>query len=211
MMNEKLLDYLYEKIPKRSPLFEEMEQYAKEEHVPIMDPYSMETLLLLLQLYKPKAILEIGAAIGYSALRMASRTDAKIVTVERDEKRISDAKKFINQANKADQIVLLEGDAFDLVDQVAAYAPFDCMFIDAAKGQYQRFFEAFEPYMAESHVIITDNVLFRGFVYNGQYENKRLANLAKKIDQYNHWLITNQAYQTVILPVGDGMAISIKK
>ncbi|WP_062355616.1 O-methyltransferase [Bacillus kwashiorkori] len=207
-----LNSYLQSFISERSPFFQEMERYAKENCVPIMDPYSMETVLQLLRLYKPKNMLEIGTAIGYSALRFAEAVpNIKILTIERDNNRAKLAHTNIQQANRLGQITMLEGDAFDLVLEVAKYAPFDCLFIDAAKGQYQRFFQTFEPYLAEQALIITDNVLFKGYVYSDNENNNRLKKLGKKIHHYNEWLIQNPSYQTVILPVGDGIAISIKQ
>lgn len=210
MIQGKLKEYLQETLPKRSPFFEEMEQYAIQYKVPIMDPYSMETLLQLLRLYKPSSILEIGTAIGYSSLRMANVLDAKIVTIERDQGRITDAKEFIKRAEKQEQITLLEGDAFELVDDIRGYGPFQCLFIDAAKGQYKRFFETFEPMLTDDCIIITDNVLFKGYVFEETPENKRLSSLGKKINHYNEWLTQHPNYHTVILPVGDGIAVSVK-
>jgi predicted O-methyltransferase YrrM len=211
MLDQNLIAYLYEKLPKRTNLFQEMEQLAKDNHVPIMDPYSMETVLQILRIFQPTKILEIGTAIGYSALRMSDATNAQIVTIERDEERIKTAEAYIEKANKSDQIVLLKGDAFDLLNEVRTHGPFDCLFIDAAKGQYKRFFENFTPFLSNRSLIITDNVLFKGFVYEYETENKRLQKLGKKINQFNDWLINHPDYHTVILPVGDGIAITVKK
>lgn len=211
MYDQNLLAYLHEKLPERPPLFKEMEQFAKENHVPIMDPYSMETVLQLLRIFQPKSILEIGTAIGYSALRMAETTDAKIVTMERDEDRFKKAEEYIQKSNIQNQIVLLKGDAFDLLEEASSHGPFDCLFIDAAKGQYKRFFETFTPLLTDYSLIITDNVLFKGHVYQHDSENKRLQKLGKKIDHFNDWLINKPEYHTVILPVGDGIAVTVKK
>ncbi|WAA11543.1 O-methyltransferase [Fervidibacillus halotolerans] len=211
MLDGKLKEYLNEKIPEKSPLLKEIENYAKKEYIPIMEPYSMEVLLQLLKLYKPKTILEIGTAIGYSAIRMAMATDATIVTVEKDPQRIQMARKFILQSELSNRIVLLEGDALNIVEKVELYAPYDCLFIDAAKVQYKTFFTNYEKYLTERAVIITDNVLFKGYVYDSGPPNKKLQRIGKKIDEYNQWLLTHPAYDTVILPVGDGMSVSIGK
>jgi predicted O-methyltransferase YrrM len=211
MIDEKLLDYLHKKLPERSSLFQEMEQYAKEENVPIMDAYSMETVLQLLRMFQPKRILELGTAIGYSASRMAAVVQAIIVTIERDEERYKVAEEYFNKQEIQERIHLLKGDAFDLVEEAKKYGPYDCLFIDAAKGQYKRFFESFTPFLSETSMIITDNVLFKGYVYEDDIENKRLQKLGKKIDGFNDWLINHPDYNTIILPVGDGIAISIKK
>lgn len=211
MIDEKLLNYLHKKLPESEPFFKEMEQYAREHKVPIMDAYSMEMVVMLLKIMRPKNILEIGTAIGYSALRMNDATGANIVTIERDEDRYMLAESFIAQKNKQDQITIIKGDALEVADEIAAYAPFDCLFIDAAKGQYQRFFETYTHLLSDHSVIITDNVLFKGYVYSDKGENKRLQKLGQKIDRYNDWLVHHPDYHTIILPVGDGVAISTKK
>lgn len=211
MIDGKLLSYLYKQIPERKPFFKEMEHYARRHAVPIMDLYSMETVLVLLNMFRPKKILEIGTAIGYSALRMADATGAKIVTIERDDDRYEMAKANIALENKEEQITLIKGDAFEVFHKVSAVAPFDCLFIDAAKGQYQKFFETYTPLLTDRSLVITDNVLFKGYVIGNEGENKRLHKLGEKIDRYNNWLIHHPDYQTVILPVGDGIAISVKK
>ncbi len=211
MIDGKLLSYLLKQIPERKPFFKEMEQYARKHAVPIMDLYSMQTVLVLLNMFRPKKILEIGTAIGYSALRMADATNAKIVTIERDDNRYEMAKANIALENKEGQITLIKGDAFEVFHEVSAVAPFDCLFIDAAKGQYQKFFETYTPLLTDHSLVITDNVLFKGYVIGNEGENKRLHKLGEKIDRYNNWLIHHPDYQTVILPVGDGIAISVKK
>lgn len=209
---DRLTVYLQERLPKRSNFFLELEKVAAENHVPIMDPYSMETVLQLLRLYKPKKILEIGTAIGYSSLRMAEcLPDAKIITIERDEKRVQEAKNNITKAGKNEQINLLEGDAFALLNEVKKYAPFDFLFIDAAKAQYQRFFEMYEPLVSDGGLIITDNVLFKGYIYEHKDLPKRQRSLVEKIQKFNDWLLKHPQYDSLILPVGDGILVSIKK
>src|SRR5690606_29745392 len=99
MFDQNLLSYLNSKLPERTSFFQEMEHNANENHVSIMDPYSMETVLQLLPMFQPKSILEIGTAIGYSALRMTHATGAKIVTIERDEERYEQAELNIQKAN----------------------------------------------------------------------------------------------------------------
>lgn len=212
MENEKLQLYIAELIPDRSEIFFEMEQYAKEFGVPIMELTGIETMLQLLRLHSPKQILEVGTAIGYSALRMADALpSSKIITVERDEERLKKAAEYIAKAEKQAQIVVISGDALETEDQIKAFAPFDAIFIDAAKGQYQRFFELYSQYLDKDGLIITDNVLFKGMVCEETIENKRLRSLVKKIKDFNCWLMKHPDYNTVIIPVGDGIAISKKR
>ncbi|KMY43675.1 SAM-dependent methyltransferase [Bacillus sp. FJAT-27916] len=213
-MNENLDRYLEALAPMRNDLLMEMEAYAKANGVPIMELSGMEPLLQILKIQKPQNILEIGTAIGYSALRMAhALPNAAIVTIERDEERLGKAHEYIKRAGMGDRISVIEGDALETEELVSQKGPFDCLFIDAAKGQYQRFFEMYEKYLVPGGIIFTDNVLFKGLVAEDleSIESKRTRNLVKKIKGYNEWLISNEDYETVILPVGDGLAISMKK
>lgn len=206
--------YVENLIPKRTELVEEMENYAKEHLVPIMELIGIEALLQILRLHQPAHILEIGTAIGYSAIRMAEALpNAKIVTVERNEDRYKQAQLFINRAEKKEQIKTLFGDALELQADIEQNGPYDAVFIDAAKGQYQRFFEHYAPLVNKKGIIISDNILFKGHVGTdlSQIETRRKRSLIKKIDAYNVWLMKHPDFQTTILPIGDGIAISIKR
>ena len=213
-MYQSINEYLVHITPDRNEFFSKMEKYAHENHVPIMDIIGMEALLQLLRLHRPSSILEIGAAIGYSSLRMsAALPDAKIVTLERNAERIKAARLFLGEGDLEQKITLLEGDALELAPEVAKYAPYDAIFIDAAKGQYVKFFELYEPFLSPEGIIITDNVLYKGqvIVPEETIPNRRSRALIRKIKHYNSWLMENPDYDSVILPVGDGMAISKKK
>ncbi|MEH7124029.1 O-methyltransferase [Bacillus sp. JJ1773] len=209
MKDDKLHAYIERIIPARPKLLEEMEQYAKEHDVPIMELAGIEALLQLLRIQKPKSILEVGTAIGYSALRMAyALPSCEIVTIERDAERYLLAEKYILEAGKETQIHLVKGDALEVESIIKEHGPFDAIFIDAAKGQYRKFFEIYSPYLSEGGMIITDNVLFKGLVCETEIENKRIRSLVKKINDFNIWLMNHPDYFTVILPVGDGVAIT---
>ncbi|TDL77281.1 O-methyltransferase [Rhodococcus qingshengii] len=212
MLNDKLHSYIEELIPGREPLFTEMENYAFENKVPIMELVGIEALLQFLRIQGSKKILEVGTAIGYSALRMAEALpNACIVTIERDLERIQAAEEYIGRSRHGEQIILIKGDALEVEELVREQAPYDTIFVDAAKGQYQKFFEMYSKYLSVDGVIITDNVLFKGLVTQSEIESKRIRNLVRKIDNFNHWLMNHPDYHTVILPVGDGIAISKKK
>ncbi|MCM2676569.1 O-methyltransferase [Alkalicoccobacillus plakortidis] len=212
MFDQETLDYLVALTPKRSKLVEEMEADAKEHDVPIMDLVGMESLLQLLQLRAPKRILEIGTAIGYSAIRMAEvLPDTEIVTIERDPERAEKAKFYIEQAGLSNRIHLIEGDALNVVEILEKMPLFHVLFIDAAKGQYQRFFDLYTPLIALGGIVFSDNVLFRGLVAKQDVESKRLSKLAGKINTYNQYLMEHPNFHTRILPIGDGLAVSFKK
>jgi predicted O-methyltransferase YrrM len=212
LLNEKLHSYIEGLISERNPLLTEMERYASVHNVPIMELAGIETMLQLLRIHRSKRILEVGTAIGYSALRMAETLpDAQIVTIERDLERFHLAKEFIKRSEHSDQITLITGDALEVEDIVGEHAPYDAIFIDAAKGQYKKFFEIYSKYLCDDGMIITDNVLFKGLVAVQEIEVKRTRNLVKKIDEFNHWLMNHPDFDSVIIPVGDGVAISKRR
>ncbi|MEW9049529.1 MAG: O-methyltransferase [Neobacillus sp.] len=212
MLNDKLRSYIDDLFPERTPLFMEMEKFAAENQVPIMELAGIETMLQILRIHDSRKILEVGTAIGYSALRMAAALpEAAIVTIERDVERIQLAEEFIERSKHQEQIFLIKGDALEVEEQVQSQAPFDAIFVDAAKGQYKKFFEIYSKYLNKDGIIITDNVLFKGLVAESEIESKRIRNLVKKIDEFNHWLMSHPDYHTVIIPVGDGVAISKRR
>lgn len=208
-MSKEYLQSLLEESPEWA---RQLEEYAKENHVPIMEPLGMQFLMQLIRLKQPNKIVEIGAAIGYSALRMQeSYPEATITTIERDEERYQEARKNVTAYDKQGKIHLIFGDALECSNEIEKNGPFDLLFIDAAKGQYQRFFELYAPMLTTHGVIITDNVLFKGFVADPTKADKRKQKLANKIKAYNTWLTSHPDYNTSIVPVGDGVAITTKK
>jgi predicted O-methyltransferase YrrM len=141
LINEELQLYIEALLPNRDDLLAELEAYAAEHVVPIMELIGIETLLQLLRLQQPKKILEVGTAIGYSTLRMAYTLPAtKIVTIERNQERAVVAQEYFIKADMQARIKLIQGDALEVEDQVSMNGPYDFIFIDAAKGQYRRFF-----------------------------------------------------------------------
>lgn len=192
----------------------QLEAYAKEHRVPIIDRISLELLLQLIRLHKPKRILEIGTAIGYSALCMHDTCpDAEIITLEKNEDMYALAIDHIRKYRKKDQIRLIKGDALDSIKKLEeTNHSFDFVFIDAAKGQYKRFVEAVEPLLTKGSLIVCDNVLFRQYVTMELNEvPKRYRSLVKKIKAFNKFMLANDAYHTNLVPIGDGLLMSIKK
>ncbi|WP_261129609.1 O-methyltransferase [Bacillus sp. Marseille-Q3570] len=214
MISDELKYYIEGLIPDRQQEILQMEEDARVENVPIMDLIGMEALLQLIRLHKPKRILEIGTAIGYSAIRMVQAApESRVVSIERDSERYNQAITNISKLELQNSIHVIEGDALEKISQIEEEGPYDFIFIDAAKGQYQRFFQEFENMLLPGGVIVSDNVLFRGFVAKGneEIETRRFRKLTDKIRNYNEFLIRQTRFDTTILPVGDGMAISILK
>ncbi len=206
-------EYLNQILPEQALWEKELIAYAKDNHVPIIEPISMNFITNLIKLVKPKNILEVGTAIGYSALSMHhAYPEAKITTLERDPEMILKAKENIANYSLNNHINLISEDALislpKLINQKETY---DFIFIDAAKGQYKNFFEYAMKLQNNSGVILTDNVLFKGYVTGKLTDHKRFQKLGEKINTYNRWLMENEKYDTSIIPVGDGIAFSIKK
>lgn len=212
MLSLQVKEYLERFVPERSELLLNIEEEAALHHVPIMELVSMQLMLQLMKVIRPKKILEIGTAIGYSALRMAEAVpEAKIFTIEREKERFQRAIANIKLAGCDDRIEVIFGDALEVSQQLSEQAPFDMLFIDAAKGKYQAFFERYENMLTEEAVIFSDNVLFKGYVAGMESEKKQHEKIAMKINEYNEWLMAHEQYETTIIPVGDGLAITMKR
>lgn len=212
MNDHHLNSYLQDTIPSNEKWVTELESYAQENHVPIMDAVSMHFVQQLIRIHQPNRILEIGTAIGYSALRMLQASpNASIVSIERDESRYKFALDIIKKQGKQEQIKILHGDALELSADITNQEPFDLLFIDAAKGQYQRFFELYSSVVRKGGLILSDNVLFKGYVVSPSENNPKFTKIATKINNYNQGLINHPDFHTSIVPIGDGVAISIKK
>lgn len=211
-MKEELNQYLLENLSPDAKWVKEMEEQADKEFIPIMDKVSINFLMQLIRMTRPKRILEIGTAIGYSSLQMVEAyPDTKIVTIERDTYRYEQAVKYINQYEKQANIKVIHGDALDVLANLRREAAFDLIFIDAAKGQYQHFFELASPLLSAQGIIISDNVLFKGYVVNSTDVKPKFLKIVNKIRAYNQWLMHHPDYVTSIVPIGDGVAISYKK
>lgn len=213
MMKTNINDYLEQLLPPSMGWIQEMEREAIEDNIPIMDRVSMQFVNQIIRLAEPKQILEIGTAIGYSALRMLEAfPSATITTIERDEERYKRAKQLIEKQEKDNHIQLMYGDALEVLTSLQTTGnEFDVAFIDAAKGQYQSFFEKVDPMIRSGGIIISDNVLFRGLVASGEEVDKKYRSLVKNLRLYNKWLMNHSNYESSMIPIGDGVTLSIKK
>lgn len=183
---------------------------AKERHTPIMLEDGINFLIQLIKIKGVKHVLEIGSAIGYSSIMMATFTDAHIFTIERQSEEFKLAVENIKHANLEEKITIVNVDAlaYNLDEDYRC----DLLFIDAAKAQYIKFLEKYEKYLNPKGIIITDNVLYHGFLENHdliQSKNKR--QLVRKINRFNEYLMNNDNYDTYIYEIGDGLSLSIKK
>lgn len=186
-----------------------IKDYALMHDVPIISDEGLQYLMQLIRLTKAKRILEIGSAIGFSSINMASiESDIQIITIEKNEEMKNLALENISRAKFNKQIQVVFGDALEVeLDN----QEFDLIFIDAAKAQYQNLFCKYEKYLKTSGIIVCDNLLFHGLVNSKTpIESRNLRALVRKIDAFNKWLSQNNKYRTVFLNIGDGMAVSEK-
>ncbi|WP_239984889.1 O-methyltransferase [Sporolactobacillus pectinivorans] len=191
-----------------------MEEKAHEIYIPIMQPSAMAFLQQLIRWTKATRILELGTAIGYSAIRMriAAGDSARIVSIERDPEMIREARQNISEIGFDQSIRVVEGDATADLQEVCESAPFDLILIDAAKAQYQHLFLDYSRFLKTGGVIVTDNVFFHGLVCDiDTVRKKQLHRLVEKVDCFNHFLAARNDFETVFLTVGDGLAVSTKK
>jgi predicted O-methyltransferase YrrM len=189
-------------------LFEEMEKYAAEYNVPIINKLSSNLLIDVVKRNKPKSILEIGTAIGYSALLMAHYMpqDGKIITIEQDATRIDIAYDYIAKAGRSDQIQLLDGDASTILLELEG--TFDMVFIDAAKAKYLDYLSKIIDNLSIGAVVIADNVLFRGMVMSEEPPLRRYKTIVKRLKEYLDFVNNDPRFSTTIYSEGDGVAIS---
>lgn len=187
----------------------EMEKYAKEYNVPIIEKDSIKFIMKYIKLNNIKSILELGTAIGYSGILMVSANEGTtLTTIERDEKRYLEALKNIKKCGLEKQIEVVFQDALD-VNLVGR--TYDLIFIDAAKGQYIKFFEKFSHYLSPQGVIITDNINFHGLVGNRDEKmSKNLNSLVSKIEDYIEFLKNNTEFTTKFYDIGDGLSVSTR-
>ncbi|UOB19792.1 O-methyltransferase [Macrococcus armenti] len=186
-------------------------QYAIDNEVPIMDKISVEFVKQLIRIHKAQSILEIGTAIGYSALHFASVNDAiHVTTIERNATMYETALRNFELFNSR-QIRPVFKDALEAFHDVND-KQYDILFIDAAKAQSMKFFELYSPLVKQGGLIITDNILYHDFVGNIEIVRSRnIKQMVRKIEKYNAWLSEHPDYDTNFLDIGDGMSISIKK
>lgn len=187
---------------------EAMEAYATEYNIPIMQKEGILFLQEMIKKHHVKRILELGSAIGYSAIQMCRMDDEiEVVTIERDESRYQKAVENVKLCHLEDRITLILGDALE----TEVEGMFDLIFIDAAKAQYIKFFERYESQLVKDGIIVSDNLKFHGFVETTErIKNRNTRQLVNKIKRYIEYLETNTNYQTTFYEQGDGVAISKK-
>lgn len=212
IVEERMVTYMNSLDRGNTPFLNELEQEAIQNRVPIIRREMQSFLKVLLQIKAPKRILEVGTAVGFSTLLMSTYNPVKceIVTIENYEKRIPIARKNFQKSGREDQITLLEGDAQEVLKTLTE--PFDFIFMDAAKGQYIHFLPEVLRLLKAGGILLSDNVLQDGDLIESHFAvERRNRTIYKRMREYLYVLKHHELLETSILPLGDGVTLSIKK
>ena len=211
IVDERMVTYINSLDTGSGQFLDQLELQAKKDRVPIIRREMQSFLKVLQQIKKPTKILEVGTAVGFSALLMAKYTpeDTRIVTIEKYEKRIPVAKANFQAAGMDHRITLLEGDALEILREMED--SFDFIFMDAAKGQYIHFYPEVMRLLAPEGILVSDNVLQEGDLIESHFAvERRNRTIYKRMREYLYVLKHDERLETSILPVGDGAAVSYK-
>lgn len=210
IVNKLVEDYIRNTLKDKEGLLRELEVYAKENNVPIVHKEVSDLLKVLLKVQRPKKILEVGCAIGYSSILFASSLEGEveIITVERNEKMIEKAKENIKRAGLENKITILEGDAEEVLKTIDG--EFDMIFLDAAKGQYKLFYDMVIDKLKVNGLLISDNILYKGMVAHDDFVIRRKKTIVKRMRNYLDYISNCDYLDTSLIPIGDGVALSYK-
>jgi predicted O-methyltransferase YrrM len=203
--------YLRQLIPSNTGILKDLEEFALENGTPIVQKETAKFLELMITINKPKKILELGTAIGYSAILMnnASAGLSEITTIERDEKMIELAKANIEKYELQDKITILKGDCLEVLENLQD--EYDMIFMDAGKGHYNHFLPHCLRLLKKQGVLIADNVLFRGMVASKELVQRRKITIVKRMRSYLELVSSNDELITSVIPMGDGISVTVRK
>lgn len=204
-------DFVYSLYRQENPLLRELRELAERTLVPVITRDMERLIYTLCAIKKPKRILEIGTAIGYSAICYAEAApEAEITTIEVRERSVYKARKNIERAGYSDRISVVFGRAEEILPDIEGI--FDIIFIDAAKGQYHKFFDLCEKNMTSGTLIISDNVLYKGMPCDDSFiDERRNKTISRRMKEYLEFLSTDLRFETSLLAIGDGAALSYYK
>lgn len=212
IVDQRLVTYINSLDKGNTPFLNELEMEARRDYVPIIRRETQSLLKVLLQIKRPSRVLEVGTAVGFSALLMYTYgpEDCQITTIENYEKRIPIARENFRKAGAEKRITLLEGDAQEVLKILEG--SYDFIFMDAAKGQYIHFFPEILRLLSRGGLLVSDNVLQGGDIIESHFAvERRNRTIYKRMREYLSVLKNSEELETAILPLGDGVAISVKK
>lgn len=211
IMDERITTYIQSLESPETRILEQIEQEALEAHVPIIRKETQSFLKVLLLMKRPLRILEVGTAVGFSALLMCEYMPegGQITTIEKYGKRIPIARENFQRAGQADRITLIEGDALEVMRTLEG--AYDFIFMDAAKGQYIHYLPEAVRLLADGGILLSDNVLQGGDVLESRFAvERRNRTIHSRMREYLYELKHHDRLQTAVLPLGDGVALSVK-
>lgn len=214
MMDERMQTFIHSFDKEKPAYLRELEQHSLETNVPIIRPQMQSLLRLLITWGKPMQILEVGTAIGFSALLMSEYAPKGccITTIEKYEKRIPLARENFIKAGREKDITLLEGDAVEILAELSGAETYDLIFMDAAKGQYIHFLPDILRLLAPNGLLVSDNILQEGELIESKYAvTRRNRTIHNRMREYLYALTHNDSLETMILPIADGVTLSVKK
>lgn len=205
---EYIIRYIRRSLKKSEGIIADMEQFAKEYDVPISQPETIKMIELLIRLGRISNILEVGTAIGYSAIRMVNAGAEHIDTIEINQDAARVAAENVKRAKAEDKIHIIKGDAKEILPTLSG--EYDMIFIDAAKGQYNEFFNHCMRMLKKGGLLVSDNVLYKGMTATDELVQHRKITIVRRLRDYIDMLCSHPQLETDILPLGDGVALSIK-
>lgn len=208
-----IIRYIRDVIPESDGFLKELEDFAVENQVPISQPETIKLIEVLIRFGRCERILEVGSAIGYSAIRMIGAGAVTVDTIELNHEAAAFAEKNFTRAGLLDRINLLEGDANDILPDLAQNKDnkYDMIFIDAAKAQYNSFFGPCFSMLRHGGLLVSDNVLYKGMTATDDLVLHRKRTIVKRLREYIKMLCEHKSLETAVLPLGDGVALSIKR
>lgn len=212
IVDERMVTYINSLDRGNTPFLNELEKKAREDRVPVIRREMQSFLKVLLQIKRPRLILEVGTAVGFSTLLMSEYAPetCRITTIENYEKRIPIAQENFKKAGKEDRITLLSGDAAQVLTTLEG--PYDLIFMDAAKAQYIHFLPEVLRLLGPGGILVSDNVLQDGDLIESHFAvERRNRTIYKRMREYLYVLKNHEELETSILPLGDGVTLSIKK
>ena len=203
--------YLRKLIPSKTGILKNLESFAKENRVPIVQKETAKFLELMVTIKRPKRILELGTAIGYSSILMNLSMDGscEITTIEREEKMIEIARTNIEKYGLQNKITVIKGDCLEVLENLRD--EYDMIFIDAGKGHYNYFLPYCLKLLKKEGIIIADNVLFRGMVASKELATRRKVTIIKRMKSYLELVSNNEELVTSVIPMGDGISVTVRK
>lgn len=205
---EYIIRYIRSSLRKSEGSIAEMERFAKEYEVPISQPESIKLIELLIRIGKVSRILEVGSAIGYSAIRMVKSGAEKVDTIEINSDAARVARANVEKEGLSEKIHIIEGDAKEVLPTLDG--EYDMIFIDAAKAQYGEFFNHCMRMLRSGGILVSDNILYKGMTATDELVLHRKRTIVKRLREYIDMLCNHPKLDTDIIPIGDGIALSVK-